>query len=183
MDSKPETWEDRIILFTGYLIQCKLKSSTIKSYISAIKAVLRQDDIFINENKCLINALTKACKYINDTVRTRLPIRRALLNLIIKGVPEIFEAQPYLTCLYQALFSTAYFGLFRVGELTLSQHVITVNNIHIGVNKKKMMFVLRTSKTHWKDVKPQIVKISSHDSATGKNSSVQNTFEDWMCPY
>ena len=57
--------------------------------------------------------------------------------------------------------STAYFGLLRVGEVTESQHIIKAKDVHISDNKNKMMFVLRTSKTHWKDVKLQVVTISS----------------------
>ena len=74
LDSKPDNWEDRIVLFTGYLIENDKKSSTVKSYISAIKAVLQEDRVEINLNHCLISSLTKACKYQNDFVRTRLPI-------------------------------------------------------------------------------------------------------------
>ena len=40
LDRKPETWEERLVLFVGYLVEGKKKSQTIKSYISAIRAVL-----------------------------------------------------------------------------------------------------------------------------------------------
>ena len=58
---------------------------------------------------------------------------------------------------------TTYFGLFRIGEVTTSDHVILAKDVHMGKNKKKLMFVLHSSKTHWKDSKPQIVKISKTD--------------------
>ena len=38
LDHKPRSWEDRIILFAGYLIENEKKSSTVRSYVSAIKA-------------------------------------------------------------------------------------------------------------------------------------------------
>ena len=47
-----------------------------------------------------------------------------------------------------ALFATAYYGLFRVGEITDSQHAVKACDVHIGVNKRKLLFILRTSKTH-----------------------------------
>ena len=75
LDVKPTSWEDRLILFIGHLIQRNLKSSTIKSYISAIKAVLKQDGIMLNENRCLITSLTRACKLRNDMVKARFPIK------------------------------------------------------------------------------------------------------------
>ena len=40
LDFKPTNWEDRITLFAGHLIHLGRKSNTVKSYISAIKAVL-----------------------------------------------------------------------------------------------------------------------------------------------
>ena len=60
----------------GYLVNEKKKSTTIRSYVSGIKAVLRDDGQEICESTYLVKALTKACKYKNDTVQTRLPIRK-----------------------------------------------------------------------------------------------------------
>ena len=40
LDVKPNNWEDRITLFAAYLIDLGRKSRTVKSYVSAIKAVL-----------------------------------------------------------------------------------------------------------------------------------------------
>ena len=34
-------------------------------------------------------------------------------------------------------------------------------DVHLGDNKKKILFVLRTSKTHWTDNRPQFIKITS----------------------
>ena len=40
LDSNPNNWSERITLFVGYLIDTQKQSATVKSYISAIKAVL-----------------------------------------------------------------------------------------------------------------------------------------------
>ena len=180
LDVKPKSWEDRIILFVGHLVQRKFQSSSIKSYISGIKAVLRQDGIEINEDKYLLTSLTRACKLINDCVRTRLPIRKPLLHTMLRRMEELFDNQPYLKCLYQALFSTAYFGLFRIGEITMSPHVVKARDTHIAVNKNKMMFVLFTSKTHGHNVKPQMIKISSQKVEEALKGS--NVTHQW-CPF
>ena len=84
LDVKPNNWEDRITLFVGYLVDSNRKSSTIKSYVSAIKSVLHEDGVELNKNKYLLNALTNTCKLINDKVRTRLPIQLGVLELILK---------------------------------------------------------------------------------------------------
>ena len=163
LDVKPDNWEDRLVLFVGFLIEDGKKSSTIKSYISAIKSVLKKDGVEISENKYLLGSLTKACKYVNDQVYVRLPIQKGLLNLILKEIEQLFEErnQVYLKNLYLALFSTAYYGLFRIGEVAEGTHTIKARDVHVGDNKQKMLFILRTSKTHWSDSKPQTVKIVS----------------------
>ena len=75
------------------------------------------------------------------------------------------------------MIAAAFFGLLRVGEITKDQHVIKLGNVHIGVNKNKILFVLKTSKTHWTDCKPKIVKI------LGKPiQSLNQKLDKQMCP-
>ena len=117
---------------------------------------------------------------------TRLLIRKPLLKLIIQEIPKIYDTpQPYLTTMYQALFMTTYFGLFRVREVTKGPHVIKAKDVHIGKNKKKLMFVLHTSKTHGLDAKPQIVKINSCDidSNAYHRSKINKNPKERFCPF
>ena len=157
LDIKPSSWEDRIMLFAGHLINQEKRSQTVRSYISAIKGILRDDGVQINEDKFLLHSLTRACKLKNDQVRARLPIQKGLLKIIIRTTREYFmeKGQPYLAILYATLFSTAYFGMFRVGELATGDHPIKVTDVQMAENKYKIMFILRTSKTHGRDSKPK----------------------------
>ena len=56
LDHKPDNWGDRLILFVGHLIENKKQSSTVRSYISAIKSVLRKDDQEVIEDEYLLSA-------------------------------------------------------------------------------------------------------------------------------
>lgn len=103
LDLKPRFWEDRLILFVGYLIQTKKKSNTIRSYISAIKAVLFQGGIWINEDRYLLRALTRRCKLTNDKVHVRLPIYKDMLVVLLKEIRDRFATQPYISALYLSL--------------------------------------------------------------------------------
>ena len=156
------------------------KSTTVRSYVSAIKAVLMEDGIKISEDAYLLKSLTKACKLCNDRVRIRLPIHQGLLNILLKEIQKMFESngQQYLNVLYQALFCSAYYGLLRVGEITKGSHPVLAPDVHIGQNKKKILFILRTSKTHWRDQKPQIVKITSTERKKEKINK-----EKLFCPF
>ena len=114
-------------------------------------------------DQVLMNALTRACRLRNDIAMTRLPIKYNLLRSILTTLSDVFEKQPYLHILYKAMFLTMYYGLLRVGEVTYSEHVVKAADVQIGVNKQKLMFILRSSKTHTKGDKPQIIKISADE--------------------
>ena len=109
LDQKPKTWEERLVLYVGFLVENNKKSATVRSYVSAIKSVLKQDNVELNENAYLIAALMKACKLVNDRVRTHLPIHKNLLNMIIYQVQMFFESrsQMYLSVIYSAIFVAA----------------------------------------------------------------------------
>ena len=175
LDHCPSTWHERLSLFVGYLVEDGKQSSTVKSYISAIKNVLRDDGIKIKEDQYLLTSLTKACKLMNDSVCVRLPIQKTLLSNLIAKIKSQYDeiGQPYLGLMYQTLISTAYFGLFRVGELTSGSHPVKACDVFIGDNKPKMLFVLRSSKTLTEGSTPQMIKISSTAQFTGQN----------FCPY
>ena len=167
LDHKPWTWEDRITLFVGHLIDQNKQSQTVRSYISAIKGVLAEINVKIHNDDLLLSALTRACKLKNDKVKATLPIRKPMLQVLIKDVFDHLDDQPYLSHLYAALFATTYFGLFRIGELTSGSHPVKVNDVHIARNKNKFLFVLHTSKTHSEGSGPQSIKISSKKIAKG----------------
>ena len=72
------------LVFTVHkLINEGRQSSTLKSYISAIKSKLNGDGYKWNEDLVLFSALTKACKLKNDTVLNRFPISIGLLEILL----------------------------------------------------------------------------------------------------
>ena len=172
LDDKPDTWENRLVLFTSFLINNQLKLTTVRMYISAIRGVLQENDVELPEDQYLLSSLTKACKVKNDKLITRLPIGKGLLNLLINEVKCHFQhrGQNYLAILYASMLAAGYYGLLRIGELTKGPHVILAANMHIGINKNKLLFILRSSKTHNKGSKPQMVKTSRKQSSRVKNN-------------
>ena len=177
LDKRPKDWEDRVALFCAYLIEQKNQSSTVRSYISAIKAVLQNDGYIWDDKKVVLTTLTRACRLINDKVRTRLPIKAPLLELILFELGRFYDNQPYLTLMYRALFVLVYYGLLRIGELTTSEHVLKAKDIHVARNKQKILIVLHSSKTHTKGDKPQHIKIAT------VNSSESHKFVRHFCPF
>ena len=165
LDVKPKFWEQRVSIFMAYLVEFKkLQSSTIKSYISAIKKTLIADNYKWDDSYMILSTLTKACRVVNDCVTTRLPIRFGFFEMILYEVQKIFAQQPYLETLYKALFALGYYGLMRIGELTASDYTAKAKDIHIGTNKDKILIILHSSKTHSRESRPQKIKIQSLQS-------------------
>ena len=160
LDKMPKTWEDRLTLYCTYLIKIKnRKSSTIKSYVSGIKHVLKTDGYEWNDNQVLLNSLIKSCKLKNDKLKVRLPIQKGLLELILFKIQRKYENQPYLEAMYISAYLLQYYGLLRIGEIVQSNHTIQASNLHESKTSKKLLIVLYTSKTHGLDSPPQQIKI------------------------
>ena len=175
LDKKPETWEQRLSLFGAYLVQTGAQSGTIRSYFSVIKKILKDDGYVLKVEQLQLSTLTKACKIINDHVTVRQPIGYKLLESILFEIERLFKGQIYLQVLYQTLFAIAFYGLFRIGELTESEHVVKAKDVSIGTNKNKVQFTLFSSKTHAQESKPQIVKISEISS--------KDSTKHFFCPF
>ena len=171
LDSIPEFWEERVALFGAYLVEYKnVKSTTLRSYISAIKHTLKVDNYKWNDQMVWLNSLIRSCKKVNDTVYIRFPIHFKLLEMILFDVQRMYRDQPYLSCLYKAIFTSAYYGLLRTGEAVAAEggHTIKAKNVFMASKKKKILIILYTSKTHDESQEPQEIKISSNE-ITGNN--------------
>ena len=160
LDIKPKTWEERVALFAAQLVEEGKKSSTIQSYVSAIKGTLKKDNYEWCDNKVLLASIIGACKIKNDLVKTRFPIRIGLLEIMLFEIDRIFANQPYLETLLKAYFAISYYGLFRVGELAAGDHQVKACDVHMAINKKKILVILHSSKTHSRGSLPQKVKIT-----------------------
>ena len=114
-----------------------------------------------DDSRAIITSLMQACKLQNDRFLSRLPIQKGLLELILFEINRIYQDQVYLNVIYKAIFALAYYGLFRVGELTTSEHVAKAVNVHVATNKQKILVILYTSKTHGLGNRPQKIKISA----------------------
>ena len=180
LDRKPKFWEDRTTLFIAYLIDRGMQSATVKSYVSAIKKTLIIDGYDWDDKLVLVRSLARACRIVNDSVRTRLPIHCRLLEMILFEVQRIFadRNQLYLEILYKTLFAISYYGMMRIGEVTKSQHVLKVCNVHIAMNKDKLLLVLYSSKTHDKGLRPQKIKITSN-----RREKSGNYIHRHFCPF
>ena len=62
-------------------------------------------------------------------------------------------------------------------------HPVLAKDVHVASNKDKFTLLLRTSKTHWLDVKPQEIKISSTDKHVTSQTNWKGVLAHKFCPY
>ena len=156
------------MLFRTHLVNEGYQSSTIKSYFSAIKHILKVDGYLWRDDKVLLATITKSCRLLNDKVKIKLPIKMGLPDAIMFELERSFggsQPQPYLKIMYKAAFALAYYRLMRIGELASGSHPVLAKDVQIAHNKDKILLVLHTSKTHGKESLPQKIKIPALDEA------------------
>lgn len=161
-DDLPTSWEDKMVLYASFLADVGSASSTVASYMSAIRYMLRHDGIEINNKSCRLSSIIRACKLRNDVVSVKRPLRAGMLKLILDKVNYRYQAkgQPYLAAMYKAIFTSAYFGLMRISEL-VGKHAVKAADVKVSTNrnKRKVKYLLRSSKTHHPGRKPQSVNL------------------------
>ena len=179
LDRKPKTWEERVAVYVGYLTTKGMQSATIKSYISAIKSTLIADNYEWSDKDAKLVSLTKVCQLSNDHVKTRLPIRNNLLEVILTQTEKKFSKQLYLEIMWKCLFSMGYYGLFRVGELTTGYHTIKAKDVYVSRERQKMKIYLYSSKTHGKNRKPQVVKIEGNMNLSLERNALNRKYDPY----
>ena len=174
LDEIPDTWEERLTYYVAYCVLKGMQSSTVKSYISAIKFILAADGHDWKIDKALLTTLTRTCKLENDVFKVRFPIKKGLLNLLLLEIERKLAAQPYLEILYKTIFCLAYYGMMRIGELAKGSHTVLAKDIHVSRERGRMLLLLHSSKTHGKGSKPQkiIIKANFNDTTVGKTRSI-----------
>ena len=121
-----------------------------------------------DNKKFLLNTITRSIKVKNDRVCNRLPIQIGLLEILLSRIEIKFKHQYYLEIMYKTLFVLAYYGLFRIGELTKSEHAIKACNVHKSCDNSRIVKYMLSSKTHTRSDRPKkskLTQLTSLDTA------------------
>ena len=77
------------MLYIRYLVEQKRQTSTIHSYISALKEVLKDNKIKVNEDQYLLMSLTKACHLKNDRVKNQTSNPKIIIGILAPTIGQI----------------------------------------------------------------------------------------------
>ncbi len=120
-----------VLLFVAYLSKLGHPSSTIYSYVSGIKYRTRLAGLQIHQSFILSKVL-KGCKKDFSTTDVRIPISIDLLTQLCQCLWAVTNSQ-YEATMFAAMFTLAFFGLCRVGEITYTgksaDHTICSQNV------------------------------------------------------
>lgn len=174
-DDLPTTWEEKLVLYATFLADIGKATTTVSTYMSAIRYVLQHDGVELNDESCQLASIIRACKLHNDVVSVRMPIGLNLHNLIINEIDNVFlsKGQPYLSSLYKTITAMGYYGMMRILEMVGKHAVVTEDVISRNQLKRKVKCILRSSKTHHRGNAPQIVDIVPDTEVLGTV----------LCPY
>ena len=137
---------DQIILFVGYLSNAGFASASITSYTSAIGYIHKLLNMPDPTSQFLVQKLLSACNKVNNSVDTRLPITIVVLQRLVCALDHTVP-NLYLRQLFKAMYSVAFFGLMRLGEitqdsnkqvpLTIDQIQFTSSSVLLSIRKFK----------------------------------------------
>ena len=91
LDFQLKSLEERTSMFGAYLFDQGIQSATLKSYFSAIKSMLVDDGYKWDDDRVILGTLTCACKMVNDSFRTRLPISKRLLEQLLFELERLLQ--------------------------------------------------------------------------------------------
>lgn len=142
--------QEQIVLFIAYCFEVGLSPKTITTYLAGVNYFHKLHGWIAVDNCFVAKKMLEGCHRSRKAKDLRAPISCRVLMAISTVIPETCYSE-YESTLFRSLFTTAYFGLFRVSELvaasnTLISTALTSENICIDQNS--LVITLQKYKTN-----------------------------------
>ena len=134
-----------MVEFMAFMSLAGLVPTTIITYISGVKHHLRVRGARDFNDSFLLKLTLKGVAASPHELDVRLLITLPVLERMLHALPLVHDNQ-FEVCMYSVLLTVGFHGLFYLGELAMSEHVILSENVHIGTNK--VVIIFPTSKTN-----------------------------------
>ena len=124
---------NNLALFISYLSARKFASSTISTYVSALSYVHKLANFPDPTKNFLVQKILAAHSKLYSAPDVRLPITRGVLQRLVLALNHT-NSSAYQRLLFQTMFLVAFYGFFRVGELTAKsanlKPLVQIQNLH-----------------------------------------------------
>ena len=107
-----------IVLFVASLSRKKLAPSTISTYISALSYVHKVGSFSDPTKAFVVQKIMTAKSRFCSKLDIWLPITHSILHKLVRALSHTITPA-YHILLFQTMFLVAFYGFFRVGELTI----------------------------------------------------------------
>lgn len=124
---------NNLALFISYLSARKFASSTISTYVSALSYVHKLANFPDPTKHFFVQKILAAHSKLYSSPDVRLPITRGVLQRLVLALNHT-NSSAYQRLLFQTMFLVAFYGFFRVGELTAKganlKPLVQIQNLH-----------------------------------------------------
>ena len=153
-------------LFVAYLSDRSYKPSSILTYSAGVSFLHKIAGHADPGTSFIVQKTMEGLKRGNPCGDMRLPITINLLqSLVMRALPQVCN-EVYNVTLFKAMFTVAFFGLFRVGELTVASrdqsHTLEIDNVRF--DRALEGYVLTLTSFKFSGGKPASVLIQCHDN-------------------
>lgn len=158
---------EQLTNFLAYLSLEELSHKTAKLYLSAIAFHCKLTGVHDTTKHYILMRIIEGMKKVGPVGRIRLPISLSLLEVLCLRIPAVCNGS-YECLLFVAAYCLAFFGFFRVGEITVTKkeythRVLAISDVWVDVKAGVLLLRLRFSKTD-QSGKGVNIKIQSSDS-------------------
>ncbi|XP_056006915.1 uncharacterized protein LOC130050703 [Ostrea edulis] len=139
-----------LVNFVSYLSYKQFSPNTIKSYISGLY-FCKLHNVHDSTQSFLLRKVLVGLTRKNPRADDRKPLTLDILSSILRLLPTICKS-PYESALFSVIFTTAFFGYFRMGELVQNSvhdpgHAIQARDVIYLEHNNTVPIFLRHSKT------------------------------------
>ena len=140
--------QNQVLAFISYLNLKGLAPATITTYVAAIGYVHKCGNFSDPSRMFLVQKTLSCINKHHQQNDCRLPITQFVLARILESIPKLYSV-PYHVVLLQALFSAAFYGLFRIGELTVQNTgVVSLLSKNVTVSSDRIVFSISKFKNN-----------------------------------
>lgn len=142
---------EQLTNFVAYLSLENLSHKTAKLYLCAIAFQSKLSGGQDTTKHYIVVRAVEGMRRVGGVGRARLPITLSLLDSICTRIPAVCGST-YECVLFSAAYCLAFFGFFRVGELTVTKQeymhkVLAISDVWIDIKSGVLLLHLRYSKT------------------------------------
>ena len=151
--SLPLKWpipQNHLIWFITYCFEKAYSPRTITTYISGLAFYHKINEWYNITDVFIVRKILEGCRRKRSCTDNRAPISLLMLEEICRILPTVTFSE-FETGLFKALFTLAYFGLFRVSELVFTQttnRAVQINDVKIGRDNTSCSICLHVFKNN-----------------------------------